>query len=124
MTLRLQPWHPEPAWAITIAGGLLLLAGGLAALGVVLAQGPQAALVFGAFALPPLAAGIGLLQHRVWAWDLGLAIVLSGIAVVAIRLDAEGTRSALVGPLLTDIFVAALLIWARPRRRREAEELG
>ena len=61
-----------------------------------------------------LISGVGLLGRHAWAWYLGLLVSMSGIAVIGNRLLIEGEPSTLAPPLVTDVLVTILLIWAWP----------
>ena len=101
------------------AAGLLFAGSGVATLlAAFLATNPAVALLIVTIAVILLAAGVGLLQRRLWGWYLGLLVTASGALVVAVRLAATGAAEwpSLLPPLGADLVLLLALVLERPRR--------
>lgn len=113
-------------YIVTGIGLLLSVASAVAGAALLVNNIPLTIFVLIPLGVVLLISGVGLLGHHAWGWHLGLLISLSGIAVIGYRLLVGEEPSALIPPLVTDVLVTILLIWAwsgkgrsRPDRRRD-----
>ena len=103
-------------YVVTGIGLLLSLVSAVAGATLLLTEIPLTIFLLVPLGALLLISGVGLLGRHAWAWYVGLLVSLSGIAVIGYRLLLGEGPSSLVPPLVTDVLVTLLLIWAWPRK--------